>query len=310
MNKRDFLKTALAGSALIAGGGMLSCKNKKTDKCCSSADSCSKCSKSDVELNIAFQEGIATGETLNEKFDYMESLGVTGFEPWGTGLAGRVEEIRQALKGRNIKVSAICAGFDGWILADDQTIKQKCIDSVKEILAAAGELGAAGMILVPAFNNQKSYPHTFETRRMLSDSLHELGEFAMQHKTSVILEPLNRQEAFYLRMVADAASICRDINIPGVTCMGDFWHMTWEETSDRGAFLSAGKYLSHVHVASRKRRAMPGEDGEADNYIDGFKGLKEINYQGFVSFECGTQGDRAETVPAAVKLIREQWEKA
>jgi sugar phosphate isomerase/epimerase len=86
--------------------------------------------------------------------------------------------------------------------------------------------------------------------------------------------------------------------------------MTHEETSDRGAFISAGKYLSHVHMASRKRRSMPGEDGEADNYIDGFKGLKEIGYQGYVSFECGSQGAKEETVPAAVKLLREQWKKA
>ena len=65
----------------------------------------------------------------------------------------------------------------------------------------------------------------------------------------------------------------------GVRCMGDFWHMTWEETSDMGAFISAGKYLQHVHVASRKRRSMPGEDGEADNYVEGFRGLKMIGYE-------------------------------
>lgn len=77
-----------------------------------------------------------------------------------------------------------------------------------------------------------------------------MGNFAKEHGTTVIFEPLNRKEAFYLRQVADAASICRDINNPGVRCMGDFWHMTWEETSDMGAFLSAGEYLQHVHVAS------------------------------------------------------------
>ena len=56
----------------------------------------------------------------------------------------------------------------------------------------------------------------------------------------VLLEPLNRGEAFFLRQVADAASICRDINSPGVQMMGDFYHMYIEETSDLGAFLSAG----------------------------------------------------------------------
>jgi len=62
-----------------------------------------------------------------------------------------------------------------------------------------------------------------------------------------------------------------------------------------------------VHIASRKRRSMPGEDGDADNYVNGFKALKALNYGNFVSFECGCQGDRNIVVPAAVKLLREQW---
>ena len=77
-----------------------------------------------------------------------------------------------------------------------------------------------------------------------------------------------------------------------------------------GAFISGGEYLQHVHVASRKRRSMPGEDGDADNYINGFKGLKMIGYNNYVSFECGCQGDRNVVVPTAVKLLREQWEQA
>ena len=112
------------------------------------------------------------------------------------------------------------------------------------------------------------------------------------------------------RQVADAAAICRDAKSAGVKCMGDFWHMQ-EETSDYAAFMSAGtEYLQHVHIASRGRRLMPGEDGEADNYVDGMRALKEMGYDKYVSFECGTQGDRAMTVPAAVALLRGQWEQA
>lgn len=307
-NRRNFLKTIAAGGAFAAVGGMsvISCK-QGNNQGCKDTTAQSSCN---LPLNLSFQEGIAPGESLQEKFDYMENLNITGFEPWGKGLAGRVTELQNALKNRNIKISAICAGFDGWLLADDPKIKQQCIDSAKEILEAAGALGSIGMILVPAFNHQQSYPHTMETRNRLVEDLRSLGEFAHQHKTSLILEPLNRKEAFYLRQVADAASICRDVNSPGIACMGDFWHMTWEETCDKGAFISGGKYLNHVHVASRKRRIMPGEDGEADNYIEGFKGLKSLNYNGFISFECGSEGDRSQTVPAAVKLLRDQWELA
>ena len=149
-----------------------------------------------------------------------------------------------------------------------------------------------------------------DTRNYLCEQLHELGEFALQCGTTVILEPLNRAECFYMRLVADAAAICRDADSKGVKCMGDFWHMK-EEPSDYAAFMAAGKeYLQHVHIASRGRRLTPGEDGEKDDYRDGFRALKELGYPGFVSFECGCEGDRKEVLTNAVQLLRQQWEEA
>lgn len=304
LDRRNFLKNTLAGVAVLAGGNRAVFASSTEKK--SIADKSSK-----AKLNLSFQEGIPPGKNLSEKFDFMEKHGVVGFEPGGRGLAKRIPEFKNALKGRNIKISAICAGFDGFILSSDPAIRKQCRDTMNEIIIAAGELESIGVIMVPAFNAQKPVmPHTQETRDFLCEQLDEMGNFAREHGTTVILEPLNRQEAFYLRLVADAASICRDIDNPGIKCMGDFWHMTREETSDMGAFISGGKYLQHVHVASRKRRSMPGEDGNADNYVDGFKGLKMIGYNKYVSFECGAQGDRNIVVPAAVELLRKHWEEA
>ena len=286
---------AIASSPIAA---LSSCTPKK-EACCN------------TELKISFQEGTAPRQSLNEKFDYMESLGVVGFEPGGRGLAGRVNEIQQALNGRNIKVSAICAGFGGFILAEDPAVKAEFDSTMREIIAAAGELGSTGVIMVPAFNGQTPCkPHTRETREYLCEQMHELGEFALKHNTTVILEPLNRREAHYLRQVADAAAICRDSKSAGVKCMGDFWHMS-EETSDYAALLAAGpEYLQHVHIASRGNRKMPGENGEVDNYVDGFRALKQMGYDKYVSFECGCNGDKEILVPAAVELLRSQWELA
>ena len=132
----------------------------------------------DLELKLSFQEGIAPGESLNEKLDFMEKLGVVGFEPGGGGLASRVNEIKQALNGRNIKVSAICAGFKGFILSTDPAIRKECMDTMKEIIAAAGELGSTGVIIVPAFNGQvPALPHTMETRDFLCEQFNEMGTF-------------------------------------------------------------------------------------------------------------------------------------
>ena len=302
MDRRSFLGSAAAG---IAGAAVLSTPAGLLTSCASGTGT-----KKSPELRLSFQEGTAPGESLNEKFDYMEKLGIVGFEPHGKQLLKRAEEFRQALSGRNIKVSAICAGFDGFILAEDPAVKASFDSSMRELIAAAGEIGSTGVIMVPAFNAQKPCrPHTMETRDYLCEQLHELGEYALKHNTTVILEPLNRKEAFYLRLVSDAAAICRDADSEGVRCMGDFWHMQ-EETSDYAAFISAGKYLQHVHVASRGQRRMPGEDGQLDNYIDGMMALKELDYQNYISFECGTAADRNVVVPAAVELLRSQWEQA
>ena len=302
MNRKTFLKTTLATAAaatvLPSARLFASPAPQKKDK-------------KNVKLKLSFNEGYPPGDSLEEKLDFMEKLGVVGLEPGGGGLAGRVNELQQALRGRNIKVSAICAGFNGFILAEDPNVRASCIGSMKDILAAAGELGSVGVVFVPAFNGQKPVlPHTWETREFLVEQMQELGAYAVQHNTSVILEPLNRREAFYLRQVADAASLCRDINSPGVKCLGDFWHMTFEETSDMGAFISGGEYLGHVHMASRATRNTPGEDGDVDCYVDGFKGLKMIGYDGYVSYECGSIGDKNIVGPASVKLLNEQWEKA
>jgi sugar phosphate isomerase/epimerase len=261
-----------------------------------------------AKLRLSCQEGVAPGKTLTEKLDFLEKHGFEGFEPGGGGLAGRVEEFQKALQGRNIKISAICAGFKGVIISEKEESRQQAMQSMKEILTAAGALGSTGLIIVPAFNDQTKLGHK-ESRELLVKLLAELGDHAQQAKKRILLEPLNRRECHFLRQVADGAAICRDVNNPGVGLMGDFWHMTWEETSDMAAFIAAGKYLQHVHMASRKDRKMPGE-AEGDNYVDGFKGLKLIGYQDFVSFECGCRGDRTKALPAAVKLLRGQWEMA
>ena len=296
-DRRNFIKTTAIAAGMIGVGAI-------TGACTAAAAS------KKVSLNLSFQEGTPPGKELNEKLDYMENLGIVGLELGGRGLAARVNDIQQALRNRNIKVSAICAGFSGWLIAEDEEKRKECIETSKEIIAAGGELGSTGMILVPGFNGQQPSLQMPQAREVLIEQLKELGDFALKHNTTLILEPLNRGEAWFLRLVADAAAICRDTENPGVTCMGDFWHMTREETSDYGAFMSAGKYLRHVHMANRKNRKMPGEGGDADYYVDGFRALKEMEYPYYVSFECGSEGEREVTVPAAVQLLREQWEKA
>lgn len=296
MNRREFVKTsAWAGVAALGVTGARALNLPEPPRA--------------AVLNLSCQLGVAPGRDNREKLDFIEATGFTAVEVGGGWLEKNAEAFRKDLEGRKLRVSALCAGFAGVPVSDDPAVRQTAKDSIKRILAAAGAFKSVGMIMVPAFNGQTKLSH-WECRELLvKDILPELGDHAKQAGTRVILEPLNRGESQFLRQVADAAAICRDVKNAGVGVMGDFWHMTREEPSDFAAFVSAGADLVHVHIASRKTRKIPGEDA-GDNYVDGFRGLKFIGYTGDVSLECGHKGDPKVSLPAAVKLMKEQWDQA
>ena len=115
INRRSFLGTAVSGAALAASGGLFSSFRGESHSG----------KRHSAKFKISCQEGVAPGKELNEKLDFIESLGIVGIEFWGGGLEKRVSEIQKTLQNRNLKVSAICAGFDGWLIADDPAIQKK-----------------------------------------------------------------------------------------------------------------------------------------------------------------------------------------
>lgn len=227
---------------------------------------------------------------------------------------GPLDELKQALAGTDVEVSAICAGYDGYLLAPEKSTRRGAVSSMKEILTAAGELGSTGLIVVPAFTSQKQLPPQ-EGSKVLKGLLAELGEHARECGTTVMLEPVNRTITTFLRRVAHAASICRDVDEPGVGLLADFFHMYFEETSDLGAVLSAGRWCRHVHLSGGQQhvqgvsaRKLPGQGRRS--FVQGFQGLKLIGYRGYCSFECGSGDNPEKETPGSVRFIRREWKKA
>lgn len=301
MDRRSFLlKSSLLGATVATGLPAVSLAALGAEE-----------PKKEAQLRLASQDGRIPGKDMKEKLAKLEKWGAVGIEFGGGGLPGRVKSIKDGLAGTNIKVAAICAGYAHNLLNDDPEKRQQCMQSIKDILTACGELGSPGLIVVPAFNGQTKMNNNDARKLLVDDLLPQLGEHAAKNKTHVLLEPLNRGEAFFLRQLADAAAICRDVEAKtkndGVAMMGDFFHMGIEETSDMGAFLSAGKYLHHVHLASRQRN-LPGQDERS--YVGGFRGLKMIGYQDFMSLECGCKGDPEVEIPKSFRFLEDQWKQA
>ena len=154
-----------------------------------------------------------------------------------------------AIKNRNLRFSVTCISARGNAGMADPTERRAVIDTTKSILESAAKLGATGVITVPA-RKKIDLPFPELRERYLKEILPEILAHAEKLGVCLIMEPLNRNETMFLRLVADAAAIARDANSRHRRARR-FWHMT-AETSDMGRLSSA--LISHVHIASRKTR--------------------------------------------------------
>lgn len=292
MQRRDFL-AGLGAAAVIGGSGSLRAWSQE---------------KKEAVLKLGSQEGRMVGKDLREKVLRFEEWGGVGLEIGGAP-ANRIQEIKDAIKGTRVKVSALCWGSkNGDLVSTDLERRKGGVAALKDALKVAGELESTGVIFVPCFHKQSTLAPA-ELDKIMLDMLPEIAEAAKACNTRVLLEPLNQGETFYINRLEQALVFCTKLHHPGLALMGDFYHMGKEEKSDRDAFVGAAGFVHHVHLASRTR-VLPGQDDRS--FVEGFRGLKQIGYQDHCSFECGVlKGtDPMVEVPKALRFLEQQWKEA
>lgn len=308
MNRRDFFGTGAALGLGLASVSLLETANAQTTE--------QMDKRAEAKLRLSCQVGPAPGNSMEEKLEKMKKYGCEAVE-YGGECVGRGQEYLKKANDAGLEVGAICWGSrNGSLCSEDVSKRQPGIDDLKRAIETAGEMKSPGVIYVPAFNGQTQLTNQ-EIRALLLEFMPPLAEFAKECNTNIIFEPLCRMEAYFLRQVGDGASIARDVlrkaNIDtGIGVMADFYHMDTEETSQMGAIISGGSLLKYVHLAggvSNPRRTYPGENDMT--FVDGFRGLKYIGYQGFCSFECGcAKEDKEQAFQDSIAFLRAQWEMA
>lgn len=299
MKRRRFIQQSLTAASAVAFSDSLFAATAKP-----------------AVLKLGSQENRVPGASLKEKVANLEKWGACGLELGGDPSA-RIAEVREAIKGTNVKISALCWGArNGDLVSKDAEKRKAGIEAIKNALNTAAELESTGVIFVPCFHKQSDLTPE-ELDKVLLEILPAIGDHAKKVGSRVLLEPLNKGETFYLNRVEQAAAICRKINNAGICLMGDFYHMAKEEQSDAGAFKSGAPWLHHVHLASRVRW-LPGQDKlkEPDqperSFVEGFRALQQLGYQDYCSLECGVAPgkDPMTAVPEAFDLLRAQWAEA
>lgn len=266
-------------------------------------------------MKLALQLGLIPGENVSDKLKWAADNGVEGIEisAWGY----KPDQFDQALRdfeNSPVPVSSICGNSSFDFLDPDPTKRRKSMDECKQYLSLAGKLGAVGQIVPPIFGgpriNDLSPLESAVSleKRLLVELCKELGDTAQENNTLFMLEPLNRYEQHLLKRQADGAEICEKCGHPNVAIIADFFHMHIEETNSPQAIRDNAQYIKHVHLADNTRQ----EPGTGDiDYVAGCQALAEIEFDGYMAYECGISGDDKEaSLKKSLEYMRECIRKA
>jgi sugar phosphate isomerase/epimerase len=263
-------------------------------------------------MKITIREGMVPGETLADRLEWVESMGIDGIELHAGSLQLHRADLITAIRHSRVEVSAI-EGIPR-LLDIDPAIRADAVAQTRDRLALAKELGAVGVLVVPQFGRTAALPDLspWKTgaeleRELLLSQLRDLSSTARDAGVAIFTEPLNRYEAYIVNRIEQGAEIARDAGKP-VATMADFFHMNIEEADIAESIRINGDHIAYVHVAD-SNRAQPGK-GHLD-FRPGFAALKEIGYDGWLGIECSRIiGDYADAIRESVAFIRREWDAA
>lgn len=245
------------------------------------------------ERKVAIQEDMLPGPGLADRFSQAADLGFQGIEFWSVTLPGQVGEIEK-LSGRGgITAATINHGRRARFLDPNPEERGRALDELKEAIQLGSRIGAAGVVFVPHFfgpllPDLSPYKTAIELERaLLTAQLEQMAEELDRANIELWVEVVNRYETHLLVRLEDAASLVAPLHNPRIKIVADLFHMALDERELIGAIRTHAKSIGHVHLADSNRR-LPGQ-GTLD-FKSILKTLDEINYNGWMAFECGEPG--------------------
>jgi sugar phosphate isomerase/epimerase len=257
------------------------------------------------------------GETLVEKFRAAAQFGYAGVELTAWGFPGPMpdfaSDIRAAIETSGVPVSSLCTMGSDDFVHPDPAERKKRLAALIRMLELADGVGARGVVALPIRppTHLPDLSPVASERQLIAQVAVAVLKAAVEStpggRAAIFLEPLNRYEAYYLRTLADAASLCTEAGHPRIQIMADMFHMSIEEADIAASLRAAAGRVGHLHLAD-SNRLLPGH-GHTD-FVNAFAALKEINFEGWLALECGVPGNPAQTLPAAAAFLKTCWDQA
>lgn len=254
-----------------------------------------------TERKVAIQEDMLPGPGLADRFSQAADLGFQGIEFWSATLPEQVGDIEK-LSGRGGVIAAtINHGRRARFLDPDPEERGRALAELKEAIQLGSRIGASGVVFVPHFfepllPDLSPYKTAVELERaLLTAQLEQLAEEVERADIELWVEVVNRYETHLLVRLEDAVSLVAPLNNPRIKIVADLFHMALDEHDLVGAIRKNAEWIGHVHLADSNRR-LPGQ-GTSD-FKSILQALDEINYNGWMAFECGEPGENQKRADA------------
>jgi sugar phosphate isomerase/epimerase len=224
-------------------------------------------------------------EDVSKSVNRLARYGYDAIELYGEPSAYNFMDLRNVLKENGLEVSNICSLFSAErdLAHPDAKIRENAKEYVKSVIDMAAELGAKTMNITPtACMKTKPLANSEDELKWAVDGVYQLAELAESHGVRFVLEAWNRYEHYWLNRLDQCLEFMKQVNHKNVGVMGDTFHMNLEETSLGDAIRNSGSHLWNIHLADSNRAAVG--DGHLD-FVPVVQALKDINYQGYVSYE-------------------------
>jgi len=217
------------------------------------------------------------------------------------------DEILAYMKETGIKISALATGLEYGMnklsmIADTEEERNACINRLYEYVDLAKELNT-GVIIGCIRGNMSGTPSANHPKwDVFRDSLKKVCEYGAKFGVDIYLEAINFYVNNYLCNVHETVDFIKSMNIPNLKIHIDTHHMSIEDKDMIESVKYTKGVLGYVHFCENNRK-YPGANGV--DFEGCLKALKEIDYKGFISFECVPYPNELDSAVLGLKYCKE-----
>jgi D-psicose/D-tagatose/L-ribulose 3-epimerase len=242
-------------------------------------------------MKVGFNLLLWTGHVDDSHLPQMAALKAAGYDgveiPMFGGDLPHYQRLGRQIRDLGLEATAITIipDADHNPLSEDPAKRQKAVDWLKGATDWAAALGSpilCGPIHQPLGLFTGEAPTDAEKGR-LAEVHHAVAENAAKQGIGLVMEYLNRFEAYIVNTMAGALAHAARVDHPNFGVMHDTFHANIEEKDPVGIIFQAAPKLRHVHI-SENDRGTPGR-GHIP-FGAHFKALRAVGYDGWLTIEA------------------------